>query len=206
MPRPLLLILAVCVPAWTSAAAQSLDLRGHGLAPGPLTAAIGDTVRVDVWAQLDHLAGSGIDLHLSLPTDAFELVDQGAAQAGLQPFAPGDLVAGAAVVHNGLSDLPGAVAGDRLHLRYAAVMPPGHTSGLRGQGRVATIGLVVMGGADQARMRFEDTPIQETRLVLPDGLTERRFASLQGIDVSARPASTAGLETSWAQAKQLLRR
>ena len=51
-------------------------------------------------------------------------------------------------------------------------------------------------------MRIEDTPILETRLVLPGGTTERRFVSLEGIELSVEHLSTVTRGSSWADVKR----
>lgn len=211
MKRLAILALAACLSIWTSADAQSLELQspaltGNGTAPGSVTTSVGETVNLNVWARLDCLAVSGIDLHLSLPADAFTVLDRSPHQTGVQPFSDGPLFAGAVVVQNGISDVPEAVADGRLHLRYSAVTGPGLSRGLKGQGLVASFGVVALRPVDRVQVRIEDTPILETRLVLPDGTTERRFTSLAGLELSAEaladPLPTATPRASWGRVKR----
>ena len=202
MMRILLFSLAAGLSASMPPAAQTLELRGHETVTGPVTTSIGDTVFLDVWARLDCPAVSGIDLHLSLPVNAFEVVDDRPDRPGVQPFSDGALFAPAMVAYNGISHPPGAAVDDRLHLRYSALAPAGSSGGLKGHGCVATFGVDALHQVDHAQVRIEDTPILETRLVLPDGTTERRFASLAGIELSVEHLATATRESSWANVKR----
>ncbi len=202
MKRIALLSLAVGLTAWTAVEAQTLELRAHKTTPGSVTAGIGDTVQIDVIARLDHLDVSGIDLHLSLPKNAFDVVDQG-RQSGVQPFAKGSLFSHVVEAYNGLNDVPDDADGGRLHLRYAALTSLGEERAASGGGVVASFDLVVL-GMNHAQVWIEDTPILNTRLVLPDGTTERRFVSLSGIEVSTDRFPTAVEERSWADVKVLL--
>ena len=203
MRRILLLSLATCFSAWSTATSQTLELRTARPRPAPITVGIGDTVQIDVWAQLDCLAVSGIDVHLSLPADAFEVVDNGSSgQIGVQPFRAGQLFSRAVVAHNAISDLPGVVEDGRVHLRYAAVTPPGPSRGVKGHGSVASFAVIALRQVDHVQVRIEDTPILETRLVLPDRTTERRFASVEGIELSAEGVPTVTDESTWALIKR----
>ncbi|MBT4100364.1 MAG: hypothetical protein HOM68_13765 [Gemmatimonadetes bacterium] len=201
MQRFVLLSLAASLSALTPVMAQSLELRAHQHSSGPVTAGIGDTVQIDVVARLDCLGVSGIDLHLSLPTSAFEVIDHSPEYAGIQPFSKGSLFDNVVTAYNGISDVPEVVAEDRTHFRYAALAGLGDSRVLKGDGLVASFEVVVQGTLNHAEVRIEDTPILETRLVLPDGTTERRFVSLNGIDVSTGLFLTAIEEGSWAQVK-----
>ena len=61
---------------------------------------------------------------------------------------------------------------------------------------------VLLRHVDRAQVRSEDTPILETPLVLPDGTTERRFVSLEGIELSVKRLPTATQKSSWAHVKR----
>ncbi|MBT3341735.1 MAG: hypothetical protein HN712_02240 [Gemmatimonadetes bacterium] len=207
MKRLILFCLAASLSAWTPAKAQTLELRASHHSPGLLSIDVGDTVTIEVWTRLDCLEVSGIDMHLSLPEGAFELIDQEALSAGVQPFSSGELFGGAVQVHNGISDLPSEVADNRLHFRFAALTGLGSSRSLKGDGKVASFAMVSRTRIDQEQLRIEDTPILETRLVLPDGRTERRFVAVEGLALTAElPSTAAGTatvsrEVSWAEVK-----
>lgn len=104
--RSLSAILTVAA-SLTVADAQVLELRVPGHSSGPVAVDAGDVIQVDVWADLDQLAVSGVGLHLSFPGQGVELLDQGQpGQEGTQPFLVGDLFPAGLVLSNRISDVP----------------------------------------------------------------------------------------------------
>ena len=197
MPRYSFLLLAGLL-AGTGAESQTLRLR-PAVGPTPMQADVGDTVQIDLWADLDSVAVSGLDAHLSLP-EGLTLLDQFPDNPGLQPFEHGELFARGQVPVNGLDDNVGDTSPDRQHVRFAIVMGVGVDRRVTGEGRVASLRVVVDEPMERAQLRIEDSPILETRLVLPDGTTELRFQTRTDLELTA-VSPTAVAAGSWGQVK-----
>jgi hypothetical protein len=196
-------LFVVCL-AWTPGGALTLRLQS-GSSIEPIQAQVGDTVGVEVWANLDSLATSGIALFVSLPLGVFEVVDNGMqGQDEIQPFIHGALFAGAMVGSNALSSLPDIVSGDRQGMEYAVVFGPEEPRSVTGSGVVASFEVVCREPFVRGEIEIEDNPIRETRIVLADGTTERRFISLKGLEFSVEEASTAVKERPWGEVKAVV--
>lgn len=189
-PRARLFAALLCLPllATAPAAAQSLRLVAEGHAPGaPVQLRIGDTLRLQLIADLDEQTAAGIAAFLTVPDSAFLVTDLGlTGQVGTQPFAVGPLFAGAQMPTNLLlpeSD-PVAAALPGRQLDLAALFGLGAPVSARGEGVVATVELVARHAIDEAWLRIDDSPIRETKLVLADGASERRFTRLDGLQVT----------------------
>lgn len=200
MTRFLPAVLAVPLLV-TAADSQTLELRAPGRFSDPVVAEPGDTVRIDVWADLDSLAVSGIGLHLSLPATGLLPLDVGkSGRESLQPFLEGDLFSRGLALANHVSDLPVEASDGRLHVEYAAVLGAEQPRMVTGSGVVASLLLLVQEIAGPVDIAIEDTPVLETRIVLVDGRTEHRFRSLDGIALTPR-APTAVPPASWGRVK-----
>ncbi|MBT4504870.1 MAG: hypothetical protein HOC74_44525 [Gemmatimonadetes bacterium] len=195
----------ICL-AWTPGGAQTLRLQS-GSSTEPIQAQVGDTVEVEVWANLDSLATSGIALFVSLPLGVFEVVDNGMqGQDEIQPFIHGSLFAGAMVGRNAFSSLPDIVSGDRRGMEYAVIFGPEEPRSVVGGGVVASFEVVCREPLVRGEIEIEDDPIRETRIVLSDGTTERRFISLKGLEFSVEEAPTAVAERAWGEVKTVIPR
>jgi len=198
-------LFAVCL-AWMPGGAQTLRLQS-GSSTEPIQAQVGDTVEVEVWANLDSLATSGIALFVSLPLGIFEIVDNGVqGQTEVQPFIHGSLFAGAMVGSNTLSSLPDIVSKDRQGMEYAVVFGAEEPRSVTGAGVVASFEIVCRKPIVRGEIAIEDNPVRETRIVLPDGATERRFISLYGLEFSVEDAPTAVEERAWGGVKGIIPR
>ena len=61
--------------------------------------------------------------------------------------------------------------------------------------------LYIYAALAHGEIAIEDDPVRETRLVLPDGTTERRFLSLKGLAVSVEDGPTSVSKKAWGQFK-----
>ena len=182
--------------------AQTLRLQEAGSSGEPLRARVGDVIEIEVWANLDSLATSGMAFYLSLPQDVFEVVDARPRQVpGVQPFVHGQLFAGAAQISSQVSSFPAPVSKGRQSLTYATVFGPREPRSVQGAGVVASFQLVCHQPLAHGEIAIEDDPVRETRLVLPDGTTERRYLSLKGLAVSVEDGPTSVGEKAWGQVK-----
>jgi len=199
------LFTIVCL-AWTPGGAQTLRLQA-GSTTGSIQAQVGDTIEVAVWANLDSIATSGMAFFISLPLGIVEVVDNGTqGQDGVQPFVHGSLFAGAMIGRNALSSLPDMVSDERQSMEYAVVFGLEEPRSATGAGLVASFEIVCKQPFVRGEIAIEDNPVRETRIVLPDGTTERRFLSLTGLEFSVEDAPTAVEKSSWGEVKAIVPR
>lgn len=85
----------------------------------------------------------------------------------------------------------------------AVLLGPGARRPAALEGLVATFRLTALAAVDDARITVDQNPVRETKLVLADRLTERRFQTLGGLRVSVTdPApGTVSSQRSWARVK-----
>ncbi len=171
--------------------AQTLYLSELNNGAAPVEASVGDTLSIQIRANLGSLSATGLTLFVRFSSTIFAAVDtDGDATNGLQPFEQGSLFAGAIEFHNatvtgGLID-----AGDFQTISYAAVQGGGGSRASSGSGDVATFRLVCLEAAE-SDVSIYRSPIHETRLVLADGRSERDFkpAVPLTVDVARRGIS-----------------
>ena len=210
--------LALCITGVLAAlpvTAQTLRLQAPGSSGEPLRARVGDIVEIEVWAELDSLATSGMAFYLSVPQDIFEVVDARPRQAqGVQPFVHGPLFAGAAQISSQVSSYPAPVSEGRQSLAYATVFGASQSRSVQGAGVVASFQLVCHQPLASGEIAIEDDPVRQTRLVLPDSATERRFVSLKGLNISVEDLANISVEDgptavgkkAWGQVKATVNR
>ena len=197
----LVLFVASCL-AWTPTEAQMLQLQTGRSETAPIEARVGDVLEIEVWANLDSIATSGMVFHLSLPEGIFEVIDNGRpGQIGVQPFFPGSLFEGAMIGSNALSSFPSSVFEDRQGLEYAVVFGAQKPRSVTGSGIVASFKLACRQPLVHGEIAIEDDPVRETRMVLPDGTTERRFLSRKGLKVMIMDAPSSTRRESWGTVK-----
>lgn len=147
-----------------------------------------------------------VAVYVTVPEGAFEVVDQGRpGPSGTQPFAPGPLFQGALPPTNALltsgDDVAALFPGQQLDL--AILLGPGARRPAALEGVVATFRLTALAAVDDARITLDENPVRETKLVLADRTTERRFQALGGLRVSVTDPvpGTAASRRSWAWVK-----
>ena len=210
--------LTLCAASFLAAMpveAQTLRLQAPGSSGEPLRAQVGDVVDIEVWANLDSIATSGMAFYLSVPQDAFKIVDARPRQAlGMQPFVHGPLFAGAAQISSQVLSYPAPVSEGRQHLVYATIFGPREPRSVKGAGVVASFQLVCHQPLASGEIAIEDDPVRQTRLVLPDSATERRFVSLKGLNISVEDLANISVEDgptavgkkAWGQVKATVNR
>lgn len=200
MARYALLIAAVCLAAAGPIHGQVLRLAEHGTGLLEVRAEPGDTVHVDVSADLGRFAATGLTLFVRVPTDGFEVVG---ADDGAGPFLAGGLFDGAVVVRNQVLP-PHETAGmdpDWQLLEYTALLGPGNERRRSGSGLVACFRLRCLDTASR-QVQLYHSPVHESRLVLADGRTELPLLSSPPLLIRVDPP-TAIRPASWAAVKVL---
>ena len=181
-----LLLLSIIAGAG-QVSAQTLRLRQAGTTNTRLAAQVGQTVNIEVYADLQGTEAAGISFFISVPDDAFQVLDKGLpGQVGVQPFTPGPLFQGAATFTNILIPESDNVASltEGQQLDYSAVLGSGSDRTRTGQGVVATFSLECIKPIENGQIIIDDNPVRETRLVLADGINEPRFRTVQGMEIT----------------------
>jgi hypothetical protein len=148
--------------------------------------------------------------YVSVPEGPFEILDNGPVSAsGMQPFAAGELFEQGAVFNNRLASGRDLLGLERQWMEYAVILgpvPSGRSQ--KGSGVVASFKLRCVGVADGANVSIDDTALRETRLVLPDGTSERPFVKTEGLQISvldfeldAENHPTATSASTWGRVK-----
>ena len=201
-------VLPLVVALSSDANAQTLQLRTAGSGTDPIAAQVGDIVNLEVFADLGNVKSAGIAVYIGVP-DGFQIVDLGnRLQEGTQPFAPGPLFDGALVAANQLlpEDVAPAAAMAGQQLDYGVIYGPGANRTVSGSGVVATFSLLCIKAAQKAVISIEDNPVRETKLVLTDGISEKRFLTVQGMDIAGEHATgTAAAPATWGLVKHSVR-
>ena len=198
-----------------AADAQSLRLGAEGQAAGAsLQVNVGDVVRLQIVADFESLHTAGLAAYVTVPEGAFAVQDLGLpGQAGTQPFRPGPLYSGSLLPTNALLAESGGIAasipGQQLDL--AALFGPGGRGQTTGSGVVATFEMLALSPVDGAMIHIDDNPIRETKMVLSDGRTERRFRSTEGLAITVidpldSQAESLAESLGWARVKQVAER
>ncbi len=171
--------------------AQTLRLREQGTNANRVSVQVGQTITVEVFGELAGVEAAGFSLFVTVPEDAFQVVDQrppGASgeQVGVQPFIQGGLFQGAGEQLNYLIPETESIASTfgGQQLEYAAVIGGAGNRVRTGSGVLATFQVLCIQPIDNGQINIEDNAILETRLVLSDGISERRFITTQGMEIS----------------------
>jgi hypothetical protein len=184
LPAALILLFA-----WgTAADAQTLRLRQVGTQQTRIVAQVGQTVEIEVLANLQGVSSAGSSFFLSIPDrEYFEVRDFGfAGNSGVQPFRQGPLFAGGVEVSNSVlpeSD-PVAAQLNGQQLDYGTVVGLGADRERTGTGVIATFSLLCLKPIENGALDIDDNPIRETRLVLSDGISEARYRTTQGMEIT----------------------
>jgi len=193
-----LVVLCFVVGVDSVSAQNSIRLREAGTNRDEVQLQIGQSVTIEILADLGNIEASGISVFVTVPRDNFIVTDQrpvdttaGAdtsrqANAGHQPFVPGPLFEGAGEQRNLLvsSDDALVVSDDLMLLDYRVVLGPGSGRIRSGQGVVATFQIRAIRPVENSQIRIHSDPITETRVILADG-GERQFRSApQGMEVN----------------------
>lgn len=184
--RFLLVVLCLGIPT-LSLHAQSLRLQQAGSGESNLSLPLGDTLTVEIVAELGSLEVSGTSIFVSIPDGPFQVIDTAPSRGGVQPFSPGPLFASASEFANLLvppQETPPLFAGLRL-LNYAVAQGAGQEP-RTGTGVVAIFRLIGVERVERVSVSIDDHPVRQTRLVLPDGVSERFFQSLEGMFVAVK--------------------
>jgi hypothetical protein len=183
---PSLYLIALIGLWWSAAGAQTVRLQQAGGSSDRATVQVGQTITIEVFADLGRVEASGVAFFITVPSDAFQVIDQGAeSRVGVQPFLQGALFLGAGEVSNLLlpeSD-PSAANFAGQQLDYASVLGAAGQRTRSGAGVIASFRLLCVRPIVNGRIDVDDNPVRETRLVLPDG-QERRFLTVRGMEIT----------------------
>ena len=165
--------------------AQTLRLRDARTKSNRVTVQVGATVTVEVFADLQGVEAAGVSFFITVPDEVFQVIDQNTFTAGVQPFATGPLFADATIASNLLVEGPDAEILSGQPLEYSTVLGLGSNRRRTGTGVVATFSLLCIQPIINGQIRLENNPARETRLVLSDGVSEQRFRTVQGMEITA---------------------
>lgn len=198
------LLLALSIPIW--AHGQVLRLAQQTTDAVEVMAAPGDTVTIDVRADLGSQTASGFRFFVKVPRDDFVILDTSnrtmVRNVASPPFAQGQLFRGAVEIRNELlSDtVPTTVDASWQMMEYAALLGPAAERGRSGSGIVATFRIVCPPMPATGTISIHQDPIHESRLVMANGLTEKPF--LLGAPLAIHvDVETAVRQTGWAEVK-----
>jgi len=166
--------------------AQSMRLRALGFTGDRLNVRVGQTITLEVFADLQGVEASGFSLFVSLPDGPFQVVDTDTFRVGTQPFVAGPLFSGATVSRNILfseAESPANVL-PGLQMQYAAVIGAASNRRRTGTGIIATFTLRCVKPVLNGNILIDDNPVLETFLTLSDGVTVERFRTVQGIEIT----------------------
>ena len=201
---PRISVIALCAligllfVAPSSIDAQTLQLGQRGNEAPQISATVGDTLSLQIRANLGSLSASGLTLFVRFSATAFAVVDaDGQAANGVQPFGSGSLFADAVEFDNStVSDSELLAATDWQLIGYAAVLASQARDRGTGSGEVATFRLLCLKPIE-SEISIYRSPIHETRVVLSDGRSEKEFKpaaplviSVTGNGVPESPWST----------------
>ena len=195
-------ILICLTGLWTASAGQTLHLYQMGTHQTQVVAEVGDVVGIEARAQLRNFSASGLVVFMSIPSGPFEIIDAGfPAETGIQPFSMGPLFDGGFLMSNNLVSV--SPLGDDSHhwLDCAVLLGTGSNRGRSGSGVVATFKIRCLAPTEAGAIHIDANPMRETRLVLADGISERRFTALYNMDITVKAPITAVEPTTWAGLK-----
>lgn len=94
-----------------------------------------------------------------------------------------------------------SLVGDQQILTYSIVLGPGPDRARTGTGVVAMFALRCLQPVRHSTIAIHSSPVLETRLVLADGATERRFVMMQGIEIAVGDPTLVEGQASWGAIK-----
>ena len=198
------LFLLLCVPLL--AHGQVLRLAQQQTGATKVMAAPGDTITVEVMADVGVQTASGLRFFVKVPRDDFIILETTGQQlkrtAPSPPFKQGRLFEGAVEIRNDMlsaSD-PTMVDKNWQMMEYAALLGPAPERGRSGSGVVAIFRVVCPPSPVSGSIAIHQDPIHETRLFMADGVTEKSFFIGSPLSIHVKIAS-AVQSTGWAEAK-----
>jgi hypothetical protein len=191
----ILFLVGVVLLNFSAAHSQVARLAQHGSGTLDIEAGPGDTLLIDLSAELGRYQAAGVTIYLQV-SDGFRVLNDESAGG---PFVPGDLFEGGLIVRNqevshGLVDLP---AGNRL-LEFTTLLGPSATPrGRGGSGSIACF-RVLCERIATGDIRIFRSPLHESRVVLEDGRTEKTLLLAPPVHIkvdrdTAVPATPWGL-------------
>ena len=179
---------------------QVARLSQHGTGLLEIEAQPGDTLLIDLSADLGRHRVSGLTIYLQIPSDGFRiLLDESTGG----PFFPGDLFEGAVVVRNQVvTDGTEDLLSRHVLLEFTTLLGPSASRGRSGSGSIACFRLIcerIMTGV----ISIYRSPVHESRVVLADGRTELPFFLAAPVKIRV-DLDTAIRVSPWARVKTLL--
>lgn len=164
-------LVGVLLVAGYGAHGQTARLTQHSTGSVEIKAAPGDTLLIDVRADLGRHRATGVTIFLQISSDGLRVLED-VSLGG--PFVPGGLFADGVIVRNELvSDSHSAVPEGHRLLQFTTLVGP--SAGPRGHGGGGSIACfrVLCERAISGTIRLHHSPVFESRIVLADGRTER---------------------------------
>jgi len=179
------LLFLLLLGDWSTSQAQTILLRQALTNRDRVSVGIGELVNIEVVADLQGVPASGISVFISVPEEVFLVEDKVDFSVGTQPFVQGPLFDGAGQQANIL--LPETDAAAQIfvgqQIEFAAVAGTGNRE-FTGSGVVATFSLRCIKPILNGQILIDDNALRETKLVLPDGISEARFRSSRPMEIT----------------------
>ena len=198
-------VAVISVLAAIASEAQTVCLRQAGTGNSQVEASVGDVIEIEIIVDVQEVPSAGIAAFVSVEGSGLAVVDKGLpGQVGTQPFSPGPLFEGAVVPTNVLvpENDPVAAVIPGQQLDYTTVLGIGSDGMRTGQGVVATFSLLCVSPTEGGRVVVDDNPIRETRLIGADRVSEMRFATVWGMEITILDAGTGIDARTWGELKQ----
>jgi hypothetical protein len=164
---------------------QTARMLQSGTQNDRLAVQVGTRVNIDVLVDLQGAAAAGFSMFITVP-DEFEIIDVDTVRVGKQPFTPGPLFDRATISNNILlpeSD-PASQSFPGQQLEYASVLGIGSDRERTGSGVAIRFSVLCLRPIENGVLLIDDSPARETKLVLSDGFSERRFRTVRGMEIT----------------------
>lgn len=206
LKTPLAWVAVLALWAPFSLQAQVLRLAEQDTEAVDVMATPGDTITIDVHADLGAQSAAGLRFFVRVPRHDFVILGASPMRA-TTPFEQGQLFLGALEVRNDILDRtdPTTVDVGWQMMEYAALLGPQSVRTRSGSGVVATFRVVCPASPTDGTIAIHQDPIHETRLFLADGRSEKAFLLGAPLSISV-DTQTAVAPLGWAQVKDRSRR
>lgn len=193
----LLPLLATTVLSATLVQAQSLQVRQLDTRAASISAYVGDTLSIEIAAQLGDLHAAGVAVNISLPANGLAVVNDAVAR----PFTPALFADGMEFANQQLAaDHTFGLTTNAALLTYSAVLGPGKVRYRSGSGALATL-QVVCTAPLSGTIELIDSAAHQSMVVLDDGRTELAFRQVTPLQLEVRDPAAKRSGGTWADIK-----
>ncbi len=189
-------VLCSIAVLWSAAGAQTVEIALPEGDAAALYAVIEQEITLSIRADLAGVGGvSGLVFHLAVPAGSF-------AYEAPTPFRQGALFAGATEFSNDALRGEKAIGGPPGMdvLSYALVTGPAGQRGRTGRGEVARLVLRPL-RTGAVPIAFVQSPAYPGNVVLDDGIGERSFQHMRGIELFVGASGKPAIGDTWAALK-----